>query len=108
MNAYSNDLHTPLHIACCHGNLPVVKMLVAKECIINRPARHALKRTNGWNMYMKAIDVALVNGHEETVKYLLEEGARYSLKDWLDVPNIKDVLDNKQGLRIFIENFGPV
>jgi len=68
-------LRTPLHLACIHGHLPVVKLLVSQGADIN------------------AIDIerssplfyASLQGHITIVKYLLRKGPDITIKNHLGI-----------------------
>lgn len=62
LEAQATNGDTPLMLAAFYGNLPVVKLLLAREVEVNRP---------GWT----ALHYAAINGSSEIVQLLLEASA---------------------------------
>jgi uncharacterized protein len=72
---------TALHKAASDGVLPIVEMLVERGADI-----HAV-RTDGKSV--SALDMAAASGHTEIVKFLLECGARHSLRSAVATGNLE-------------------
>lgn len=62
LEAQATNGDTPLMLASFYGNVPVVKLLLAREVEVNRP---------GWT----ALHYAAINGSSEIVKLLLDASA---------------------------------
>ncbi|MBV8624878.1 MAG: ankyrin repeat domain-containing protein [Herbaspirillum sp.] len=62
LEAQATNGDTPLMLAAFYGNVPVVKLLLAREVEVNRP---------GWT----ALHYAAINGSSEIVKLLLDASA---------------------------------
>ena len=62
LEAQATNGDTPLMLASFYGNIPVVKLLLAREVEVNRP---------GWT----ALHYAAINGSSEIVKLLLDASA---------------------------------
>ena len=62
-----SDGATPLFIACCHGSLKVVRLLLKKGSKIHK----SLSKDDGWT----PLFIASCNGHVEVVRLLVEKGA---------------------------------
>lgn len=62
LEAQATNGDTPLMLAAFYGNLPVVKLLLAREVEVNRP---------GWT----ALHYAAINGSSEIVQLLLDASA---------------------------------